>query len=453
MRYFYSLILIFIFSCKKEGIKIIQLPTVSIIDTIVKTNPIVKVDSLTLITTPIVFTIDGVDKSQVYNALLSGVSGTINYVKDSTEHLIMEPSLQTQELSPIHFVKKNNVWFFDASYYDVKIGSGRNYDKISEGTYALADHGLELQNGQPWPYGHIWKIETIGDKLKWTQVSKYKSFYHSVSVGDINRDGKIDIVGLCMGTYNTTWVNNSLHAYTNNGSTYDEDKNIIEVVKGEYGSGSVKIVDLDNDGIPEIIRGDYAKLIERYSIIVYKYNLINKRYEIYKMPTDLGEFVDPKIGSTSIKTLDFDHDGDLDIAIAFEGSKNGIEILENKGDCNFVPNQKFESTEQTMQFREFEVADVNKDGFDDIIIHPFHFGSNFRLIQTYSPNNYGDGVRLENCIWINKNGKFNFYDKELKVKNIQPGFLKGFMINGKLKFIGVEYTNNVFKLQEITINF
>jgi hypothetical protein len=446
MKHLYILLLIFIFSCKKEDIKV----TTPISDVV---NTIIKTDSLSLTTTIIDFNVDGVDKSKLMNSLTNAVSGTIDYTKDGVEHLVMSPSLIDQDLSPIHFVKKNNIWVFDASYYEVKMGSPRNYDKIDDGSYAVCDHGSELPNGQPWPYGHIWKFETIGDKLKWTQVSKYKSFYHSVAVGDLNNDGKIDIVGLHMGTYNLDWKSNNLHSYTNIDNTiYNEDKNIIQEISGTYGSGSVKIADLDNDGIPEIIRGDYAKLIDRYSIIIYKYNSINKKYELYKMPTDLGEFNDPQIGSTSIKTLDFDHDGDIDIAIAFEGSKNGIEILENKGNCNFVPNQKFESTQETMSFREFEVIDVNKDGFDDIVIHPFHFGSNFRITDKYGWNNYGDGIRLENCIWINKNGKFNFYNKELKIKSIQPGFVKGFMINGKLKFLGIECNNNILKIQEILVN-
>jgi hypothetical protein len=448
MRYLYGLLLLVIISCNKE---ITQIKPIAIEPTI---PPVVinKEDSLTLSTNVISFTLDGVDKNKLYYSFISSVSSTINYEKDGLEHLISCPPLQELELSPFHFIKKNSKWELEQIYRDVKIGSGRNYDKIKDGSYAFADHGIELQNGQPWPYGHIWKIETIGEKLSWTQVSKQKSFYHSVSMGDLDQDGDVDIIGSHMGSYNINWESNNLHTYINENNNYVENRNLVQDVKGEYGTGSIEIADIDNDGKPEIIRADYAKLIERYSIMIYKYNSTNKTYELYKMPTSLGVFNNNNIGSTSIKTLDFDKDGDLDIAVAFEGQTNGIEILENKGDCNFVPNQKFEDNQQTMQFREFEVVDVNKDGYEDIIIHPFHFGTKFRLVNSYVQNNYGDGIRLENCIWINKGGKFNFYDKELKVKNIKPGFLKGFMIGGKLKFIGFEFNGDLFKIQEITIN-
>lgn len=448
MKIYYLLLFTFLFSCKKQVVITKNVVVDTTTPVVVKNN-----DSLTLVTNIIDFSLNGIDKDKLYYSFMSSVSSTINYQKDDVEHLISSPPLQEQELSPFHFIKKNNKWELEQVYKDVKIGSGRNYDKIKDGSYAISDHGIELQNGQPWPYGHIWKVETIGDKLSWTQVSKHRSFYHSVAVGDLNNDGESDIVGLHMGTYNPGWTNNNLHTYLNNGNNYNEDKNIIENIKGVYGAGSVKIIDLDNDKIPEIIRGDYGKLIERYSIIIYKYNVTTKRYEMYKTPNNLGVFIANKIGSTSIKTLDFDKDGDLDIALAFEGEANGIEILENKGDCDFVPNQNFVLNEQMMQFREFEIMDVNKDGYDDIIIHPFHYGIKFRVADSYIQNNYGGGVRLENCIWINKNGKFSFYDKKLEVKNIKPGFLKGFMIDGKLKFIGFEFTGYQFKIQEITINF
>jgi hypothetical protein len=457
MKYLYLFLLVVIVSCQKQ-VLITQIAPKPVTPIEVKVKDSVLTSTSTLTTTELIFQIEGLVSSELYNTLLAGTPGTIYYEKDGMEHLIMTPAYSNRELSPIHFIKKSDVWIFEGVYNEVKMGNGRNYDKIGTGHYAYSDHGLELRNGQPWPYGHLWIVETIGEKLKWTQVSKGKSFYHSVAVGDLNGDGKFDVVGQHMGSFtNDTWKNEGLHAYTNNGFNFDEARTLIKCNDWSIGSGSVEISDLDKDGISEIIQGDYmfnnliGGLENRYNIIIHKYNSTTKTYEFYKKPTDIGVFNDKRVGSTSIKTFDFDKDGDLDIAIAYEGDKSGIEILENKGDCNFVPNQRFETTEQIMQFREFEISDINNDGYEDILIHPFHFGTDFRITNTYGFNNYGEGIKLQKTIWINKSGKFSFYDKELVFKNIKPGFMKGFYIGGKLKFIGVDNSNNKFKIHEVSI--
>jgi hypothetical protein len=69
------------------------------------------------------------------------------------------------------------------------------------------------------------------------------------------------------------------------------------------------------------------------------------------------------------------------------------------------------------------------------------------------------GVNLQNSIWVNNKGTFEKYSKEINIPNIRPGFLKGFFINGKVKFVGFgepsnrNYTfSNIFKLYEIVLN-
>ena len=255
-----------------------------------------------------------------------------------------------------------------------------------------------------------------------------------------------------MGSRFNPWKNDGLHSYLNNGNnTYDEAQDLVEPINKATGSGSVLSSDLDGDKIPEIIVADYAfntnmfSMDSRYTFRILKYNKNLKQYIYAKVFQNMGIFVIPRIGSTSIKSFDYDKDGDNDIAIAFEGDKNGIEIWENVNNLDFKLSQSFGFRDDEMQFREFEISDINNDGFEDILLHPFHKGTNFYTTK---------GIKLENCIWINKKGKFEFYDKQISIPSIYPGFMKGFYIGGKLKFIGAEYNNitNIFKIHEVIIN-
>ena len=405
------------------------------------------------------FELPNISISQLYGTSTNSVAGFLNYSKDGIENVIITPSTQTQDLYPVHFYKKDNVWTYENYYSNVQIGSIRNYEKISDGSYVYADHGREY--GTTWPYGHIWKFETIDNKLKWTQVSKVKSFFHSVSTGDFNSDGLIDIVGLHMGTFNN-WYDN-LHTFTQNtNTTFDENREILTSVnfRGPYGAGSVLSVNLFGDSKPEIIRADYgfnddqASNFIRYSIVIFSYDDKTKFYEPVRKPGVIGIFTNNKSASTSMKAFDYDKDGDLDLAIAYEGVNNGIEIWENKGDGNFLPtNQRIEFTEQELQFREFEIADVNNDGYIDILLHPFHYGLFFRDGRTtYTFGDFGTGIKLNKCILLNNKGKFEFYQKDITIPNIKPGFMKASFINNKLKFMGLEYNSNKLLLHEININ-
>jgi hypothetical protein len=70
---------------------------------------------------------------------------------------------------------------------------------------------------------------------------------------------------------------------------------------------------------------------------------------------------------------------------------------------------------------------------------------------------YKNGASLENSILINDNGTFKPYNKQIFIPNIQPGFMKGVMYDGKLHFIGFEDlhkndpSENRFKLHDVTV--
>lgn len=404
-------------------------------------------------------------------ALTEATSGSILYTINGVEHIIGTPAYSNKDLSPLHFVNKDGTWKFEKYYSDVLMGNARNYVFIDSSTIAYADHGRE--NGNPWPYGNIYTVKTQGDTLNWTKISQYKSFYHSVAVGDLNSDNKTDIIGLHMGSYNPWKGNNGLHSYIQKSDgTYYDGIDVIEEKKVYGGTGSVLIADIMGDSKPEIIQGTYGNGFPPFGFAIYSYDKDKNKYVYNKSPKELGVFKGEQQGSTSIKLADFDKDGKIDMAIASEGYPgNRIQIWNGQGNGDFTPGQVLHydttladgSQYSLNEFREFEIADVNKDGWLDILVHPFHFGNKFRInpggtaVPGHS-NNVGTGVRLNYSIWVNKGGQFATLDDDVQVPNIFPGFIKGFFVNGKLKFFGFEQGDNnqgtqEVKIQEMTVYF
>jgi hypothetical protein len=394
----------------------------------------------------IYITIPGISADNLNISINGSISGTVAYTKDGIEHLIVTPTLFTTEplIPSIHLIKKNGAWIFEGSYPEGSMGCARSTASLdNEGTMAFADHGLELSSGT-WPFGNILVARTIGDKLIWTNVSSARSFYHSVSVDDINNDGLKDIVGLHMGTKGD-WTNDNLHTYLQNSDgSFSENRNIISLTEwtGNHGAGAVLVQNVLGDSRPEIIRADYGQNptypSDRYSIAIFSYNSTSQKYEMTKSPGAIGVFANPDRGATSIKALDVDKDGDLDLAIATEGTNfNGIEIWSNDGQGNFTPSsQKLGFDPTQMSFREFEVIDIDNDGWDDIIINPYHYGKLFRIGSNGYQN--GTGIILNNLIWKNGSGTFNLLSKNISLPDIVPTYLKAFKINDKFYFIGIE---------------
>ena len=413
--------------------------------------------------------VDSGNGQGIGNALAQSTSGSILYTLNGVEHIIGTPSYTDKDLFPIHFVNKDGTWKVEKLYSDVLIGIPRNYVFIDSSTIAYADHGREY--GNPWPYGNIYTVKTQGDSLKWTKISQYKSFYHSVAVGDLDNDNKYDLVGLHMGSYNPWKGNNGLHPYLQQqDGNFADGVNTIEDRQPNVGTGSVLIADIMGDSRPEVIVGTYGGNSIAYSI--FSYDKDKNKYVFNKSPKEAGVFKDGQQGSTSIKLADFNNDGKMDMAIASEGYPgNQIQIWQGQGSGDFIPGQVLNydttladgSKISLNLFREFEIADVNKDGFLDIIVHPFASGSKFRInpgpMSSQNPKGYyGTGIKLNFNIWMNKGGTFSTLNEDIRVPDVYPGFIKGFFINGKLKFFGFEQAQeynvkHAVKIQEMTVYF
>lgn len=381
-----------------------------------------------------------ISSSDLGSSLNGSISGTTLYLKDGVEHLIISPTLFFNEpmIPAIHLLKNNNEWIYESSYPEGSMGAGRDSESIDElGTIVFADHGLELRQGT-WPFGNIMISKTIGEKLTWSTISTDRSFYHSVSTGDLNNDGLKDIIGLNMGTKGN-W-NDNLHPYLQKSDgSFEANKTLISYNNwlGAYGAGAVLISNVLGDSRPEIIRADYGINSNypspRYSFVIFSYSSQTNKYEFVKTPGVFG-FATQNLGVTSMKTLDYDKDDDLDIALAYEGDQiNGVEIWNNNGNGDFsYSNLRLEHSFSNLQFREFEVIDVDKDGWLDIVLN----ASNGVLFKSA---NFGSAeVYLQNLIWKNNKGKFEKYSKENKIIISQvPSYMKAFSVNNKFKFIGI----------------
>lgn len=419
--------------------------------------------------------------SRLSKNLLQSVCGIVLYTVDNVEHLVVIPADDSIPGPSLHFIKKNNKWTYESYYKDVLLDGVRNYSFMdNKGTIAFAQHGTEAI--QPWPLGDIIVMKTIGDKLKWQKLSKNKAFFHSVATGDMNNDGLMDVVGMHMGTDQKGWwgVDGFIPFTQKSDETFDENQDIISNAdldgtwKGNHQQGAIILADVIGDKRPELIKADYGQNPNpqfaslRYSIAIYKFNPAISKYQFLKENKELGVFKIPEQGATSIKAADFNKDGFVDLAIASEGKtasgKPGgyIQIWENDGSANFNPIQAIECIEDSFSFREFEVADLNNDGWQDIIMH----GKEHHLI--IGKNNR---TLLNKAIWMNNKGKLVALQNEIEIsKNTTPdgnlwnmGSIKGFLLNGKLTFVGFEKnctTNNcndtstsAFNLYEASITF
>lgn len=414
-----------LFACKKQ-------------DRAIESQPIQT--ATTVSNTTLTLQIPAINSTDLGSALNGSVSGSTLYIKDGVEHLIISPTLFFNEplIPAIHLMKKNGNWTYVGNYSDGAMGAGRDSELLdNNGTIVFADHGLELRQGT-WPLGNIVIAKTSGEQLSWSTISTDRSFYHSVSTGDLNNDGLKDIIGLNMGTKGT-WYDN-LHPYIQQSNgTFIANKDLISYANwtGAYGAGAVLIANVLGDSRPEVIRADYgintAYPSPRYSFAIFSYSTQTGKYEFSKSPGVFG-FATRNLGVTSMKTLDFDKDGDLDIALAYEGDQtNGIEIWTNNGNGDYsFSNQRLEYVFNDLQFREFEIADADGDGWQDIILNPIHG-------RLFKSANFGSAeVYLQNLIWKNAKGTFEKISKDQRLSFTQvPTYLKAFIINNKVRFIGI----------------
>jgi hypothetical protein len=471
------LILILVSSCKKD------IGNVTLIDnTSINSNDLLSIilDSITITNT---------QKDDIWKGMNIAVNGSIDILdKNGVETIFLTPSFPRNpapitHLPTILLIKNNNKFIVSNYYNNVTMGmGGRDVEKFGNDGYVWGDTGEEPSNINPanFPYGNIWVATNIvnGD-AKFTKVNQDLSFYHSVYSGDLNHDGKNDIVAIHMGTRGL--ITTRIHTFINDGNNNFKQQ-IVIVPTGETGcayreqagnsepggcpswsSGSIIMGDVNGDGYPEIIKGDHEHTngdIVQHSIEVYTDSNHDGRYKRLDFHPLMGKWSE-NYGAARLKLYDYDNDGDVDLFVKFEkqlpdGSAVGaFQIFNNDGHGIFTgPNYTIDLPQSKFLPAEFDLIDVDNDGDLDIV---FNAMKNLHTSDSLIYGFGGDGttnwnnsatINFDQLIYINNKGIFNQCNKGF-IKNFTNGsgilWIKGFKINNQFKFLCLQNTGNYIR--------
>ena len=365
---------------------------------------------------------DSGTKNQV---IANSNEGTMYFVKDQTEHIILTGSWfnEDPEVNPLHLIKEDGKWKLNNTE-DILIGY-MNGPKFlnSNKDIVFPDQGLEVGTA-PYAGNHI-RVASIDDEnnITWTQVSEKQTFYHCIAVHDIDNNGLNDIFAVSFDEF-FIWKQTDEKVF--------EQTNVINAGR----MSAIGIADLDGDSEPEMILGSYvAAYGYKAEFTIYSDNLeeLTTANELTPIFTYLLE--DQSMGVESFKFDDFDSNGFNDIIVSTEsGSDRKILIFMNDGDYNFRKTTTIDMPLAKLSHGGYELIDVDKDGDKDLILSGTT-GSEY--------TNSNGNLTLQNLIYINDSGNFSKYDIPIVVDGEYwyQSYTRPFEIDGELVFVNFQSQN------------
>ncbi|WP_162339640.1 FG-GAP repeat domain-containing protein [Cyclobacterium salsum] len=301
------------------------------------------------------------------------------YVKDQNDELFTLPSITSPA---VHYIRKApNVFHFitvgsiapsdlsQGAVYEMDLAANtwnKVVDQLGRPVYGSWED-LEM-DGKPdfliCNYGHNGGNLSIYSDGDFTSkpVQLGGAGARKIEVGDLNRDGKPDIVALfCQG-------NERISVFYNKGNGQFEREKILLQFPPVMGSSYFELRDLNADGQLDLLvsNGDN-----------WDYSSVPKPYHGFRIYENKGNgvfeeaWLYPQYGAAKAMAVDFDQDGDLDFAtIAFYDELQHPEqqflLFENMGNMNFKP--RFIPEAALGKWLTMDVGDIDGDGDKDIVL-------------------------------------------------------------------------------------
>ena len=245
-----------------------------------------------------------------------------------------------------------------------------------------------------WEHGKVWIAKLKDDIITVEILENRLAFFHSVTTGDFNDDGLEDIIVQYFNSRDKILKNNGflLFLQQDKAGNFKRVKPLIH--NSTFGS-AVLLTNLDDDPELELVQAGYKKPIPPFK---GSFKIYDRSNGIFKKKVEFKResLSTQGAGVSKISEIDFDNDGDNDLLLQVEANKKGLLLYENLGNFKFSLRTEFfadlPSDTAIYQWREAVIADVNDDGFEDVVLNGW--GG-----KEWWENNIGAAV------FINKQGK------------------------------------------------